>query len=552
MSTSEHGMPLGNHSTHSPSSSPPPPSDDPILYNEDDVPEILSEQESAFLDHGITILDQEYDYQRQLVDHYSKSRRQPSNTGYYLPHGIDGTSRSSRPHTYDTTHGRSRPPPPIYTGTDGGAMMDKGYPRSHNDAYAYQHSKHQRPLIDLITNQWRTSISPPRSPAAPSFFQIVTAPRFRRYLAMIFMFFFFPWFSWKWYGRPQWDEHRLLNDALDEKLRTGAAWYGLNMRPTFTDMTQVGEVHRSQLPQGVGEKRLVFIGDVHGCYEELSSLLAEVKYNNQTDHIIFAGDLISKGPASPDVVNFALAQQASCVRGNHEDRILLAYRDLNARRLALPGPDEDQDDVDQGPPAPGGPITDSLDEESFSHGDYIDRRFAKSLTSEQASYLASCPIILDVGHVPGMGRMLAVHAGLVPGIELDNQDPIGVMNMRTVDLKTHVPSRGASGTPWYKLWNKYQAHLPAAQRSTVVYAHDSRRSLQLQTYSKGLDTGCVEGGKLTALILTVEDGKNARQQVVGVQCKDHRGLMGKNKGWDDLPFMQIKEDNHGGSGTGQF
>jgi len=45
--------------------------------------------------------------------------------------------------------------------------------------------------------------------------------------------------------------------------------------------------------------------------------------------------------------------------------------------------------------------------------------------------------------------------------------------------------------------------------------------LQLNKYSKGLDTGCVRGGKLTALI--IEEGWNgARQSVVSVKCRDYR------------------------------
>lgn len=238
---------------------------------------------------------------------------------------------------------------------------------------------------------------------------------------------------------------------------------------------------------------------------------------------------------------------ASCVRGNAEDRILLVHRDLNNHRIALPGPDEGQHHA-----KPGNPITDNLDEESFSHGDYIDRKFARSLTSEQASYLASCPVILDVGHLPGMGHTTAVHAGLVAGIELENQDPMGVMNMRTIDLKTHVPSREPNGTPWFKLWNKYQESLPPGSRSTVIYAHDSIRGLEMNPYSKGIDTGCVKGGKLTALVVTLAENRQAKQEIVSIQCKDYRKMKEKGSGWDDAPFLAIKDDEHGGQGTGHF
>ncbi len=284
----------------------------------------------------------------------------------------------------------------------------------------------------------------------------------------------------------------------------------------------------------------------------MQALLNATKYNNYTDHIVFTGDLISKGPGSAQVVDFAVDNSASCVRGNHEDRIMLAYRDLNAHRASLLRPEENRRGSESKAPSPGDSELDELDEESFSHGDYVDRKFAKSLAPEQASYLISCPLILNVGYLPGLGRTTVVHAGLVPGVDLQNQDPMGVMNMRTVDLKTHVPSRSHSGTPWFKLWNKHQSLVPSKDRSTVIYGHDARRGLQLNQYSKGLDTSCASGGRLTALVVSIEGEKEADQQTVSVGCENHGGKKGKGRGWDDLPFMEIQEDNHGGRGTGHF
>ncbi|KAL8926165.1 MAG: hypothetical protein Q9208_003068 [Pyrenodesmia sp. 3 TL-2023] len=552
MGAPEYAMHLGDRPS---SLSPSPLSDRSSLYDIHDVSEPLSEHENAFLDHTTSLLDQEYDYQRQLISHYSEIRDHASHPGYPQEQkaNANGTGRHippSWPHPHEDRRDNLLSPPRVYTGMD---AVEKGYT---HDAYAYHYHTSRRPLVDYITNHWRTSASSPpyspTSPSAPSIVQMITAPKFRRFLLVIILIVLMPWSSWKWYGRSRWEEHRLLNDALDNKLRKGAAWYGLNLRPAFMDMIQFETLDVSELPQEYGKRRLIFIGDVHGCYEELQALLTETKYNNHTDHIVFTGDLISKGPASAQVVDFAVNNSASCVRGNHEDRVVLAHRDLNTHRASLPGPDEDEGDPGSRPPSPGDPELDRLDEESFSHGDYIDRKFAKSLTPEQASYLISCPLILDVGRLPGLGRTTVVHAGLVPGVDLQNQDPMGVMNMRTVDLKTHVPSRSHSGTPWFKLWNKHQSLVPSEDRSTVVYGHDARRGLQLNKYSKGLDTGCASGGKLTALVVSIESGNEADQQTVSVSCEDHGGKKGKGRGWDDLPFMEIQEDNHGGRGTGHF
>ena len=159
--------------------------------------------------------------------------------------------------------------------------------------------------------------------------------------------------------------------------------------------------------------------------------------------------MISKGPSSPAVVSLAMSLNASCVRGNHEDRVLLANRDMNTHYLSLPGPHEA---LDSQPPS-----VDNLDEESFSHGDYTDRRLAKSLDKEQLRYLAACPLILKVGDLKGMGGVSVAHAGLVPGVDLERQDPSAVMTMRTIDLNTHVPSRDDDGVPWSKVLSPFFA-----------------------------------------------------------------------------------------------
>lgn len=70
--------------------------------------------------------------------------------------------------------------------------------------------------------------------------------------------------------------------------------------------------------------------------------------------------------------------------------------------------------------------------------------------------------------------------------------------------------------------------IPAPQRSTVIYGHDSRRGLQIQTYSKGLDSGCVKGGKLSALIID-NDVVAKEPKVISVQCKDYRESEGRKE-----------------------
>ena len=67
--------------------------------------------------------------------------------------------------------------------------------------------------------------------------------------------------------------------------------------------------------------RTIVIGDVHGCYQELQDLLRAVKATPY-DRLISVGDLISKGPDSRAVVEWAMkTRNLECVLGNHELRL---------------------------------------------------------------------------------------------------------------------------------------------------------------------------------------------------------------------------------------
>jgi hypothetical protein len=72
-----------------------------------------------------------------------------------------------------------------------------------------------------------------------------------------------------------------------------------------------------------------------------------------------------------------------------------------------------------------------------------------------------------------------------------------------------------------QVWNKYQKNLPKDERTTVIYGHDSKRGLQDKKYSKGIDTGCLKGGKLSAVI--IEGGHSSpSHKIVHVNCHDGR------------------------------
>lgn len=298
--------------------------------------------------------------------------------------------------------------------------------------------------------------------------------------------------SWWAYLGPRYAAYRHELGLMDA---TPEMAYGSNVHPSFKDMIQVKDMDEQHLPKH--GKRLVFVGDVHGCRKELEHLLKKVDFKHKHDHLVLAGDMISKGPDSPGVVRMIQDLGASCVRGNWEDKLLLTVAEAQPRQPSSLTPDDEP--------------TNCLPN---SHGDAKLLKLAAEFTRKQLITLQQCPVILRVGTVPHLGELVVVHAGLVPDTPLEKQDPFHVMNMRTIDLETRIPSSSHHGTPWEKFWNHRQKKLPKHERTTVIYGHNRKKGLNVHEYSKGLDTGCVSGGYLTALV--VDD--KGKTELVSVKC----------------------------------
>ncbi|KAH7355505.1 ser/Thr protein phosphatase-like protein family [Pyrenochaeta sp. MPI-SDFR-AT-0127] len=328
--------------------------------------------------------------------------------------------------------------------------------------------------------------------------------RIKRYSSVYFAVAALFLVSWATYFGPRYAANK---QELRDMDTTPAMSYGNNVLPEFKGMIKVSDMDQQHLPKK--HNRLVFVGDVHGCRQELEHLLNKVGFDHKHDHLVLTGDMIAKGPDSPGVIRLAQKLGASCVRGNWEDKLLLSVAEMEQPHLSfLPGPDESTD------------LTpDFLDEASHSHGDYKLRRLAKKFTKSEISFMQQCPVILRVGTVPHLGSLVAVHAGLVPDTPLKHQNPFHVMNMRTIDLKTRIPSSKHAGTPWEKFWNHRQKKLPEEKRTTVIYGHNRKRGLNIQEYTYGLDTGCVNGERLTALVV---DG-HGKTEIVHVKCKEEKG-----------------------------
>jgi len=206
--------------------------------------------------------------------------------------------------------------------------------------------------------------------------------------------------------------------------------------------------------------RTLIVGDIHGCREELEDLLEESGWA-QDDQLVSVGDLVAKGPDSRGVVRLWRELGALAVRGNHDQHCLRWW----AARCAGEEPPKLR-------PA--------------------HQRVAETLRDEDWTWLSALPLWIELD----AHDALVVHAGLLPGRPLEDQDPYDLMNMRSI-LDDGSASRSyEEGTPWAALW-------PGPR--LVVFGHDAVRGLQTRPHAIGLDTGCVYGGWLTGLWLPSRD-----------------------------------------------
>ena len=206
-------------------------------------------------------------------------------------------------------------------------------------------------------------------------------------------------------------------------------------------------------------ERVIIIGDVHGCHDEFEKILKSVEFRKDIDLLILVGDLLGKGPQSVATVRTVIRLGALCVRGNHEDNLIRSLRD------------------------PGG-----------KH--FIKRYpFGKDLSKQEVDWIINLPYTITL---PDAG-LVVVHAGLVPGLPVHRQRPKDLMRMRTIDAQGRGSKEHAS-----KDFTSWASVYPGPQ--TVVFGHTARQNLQVHPFAIGLDTGCVHGRQLTALVVD-QNGK---------------------------------------------
>lgn len=219
------------------------------------------------------------------------------------------------------------------------------------------------------------------------------------------------------------------------------------------------------------------IGDIHGCFDELYELLHRLGYqirlnihgNEESFSIrhsenripVFLGDLVNKGPKNIRVLRFVMdlvnENMAYCVLGNHEKKLLYYLRGKDSRLR--------------------GGLQDTIEQLSGYSAEFRNSvvEFIRRLSDH---------------YVFDHGNLVVAHAGLRE--EMQGRTSMGVRNFC-------MYGENSDDVDEYGMPVRYSWVQNYRGKARVVFGHTPILEPEWYNRTIDIDTGCVYGGRLTAL-----------------------------------------------------
>lgn len=184
--------------------------------------------------------------------------------------------------------------------------------------------------------------------------------------------------------------------------------------------------------------RTFIIGDIHGCYDELASLVE--KFNpDPGDSIFSVGDVINRGPDSDKCVRFIKENNIRTVMGNHEHWYVKNW--------------------------------------PFENNSVESFNFRRLEIEEHLEWMKNLPYYIIEED------FIVVHAGFDPGVAFKDNSKEDLVSLR---ILSHT------GAPWF---DGYYGS------KHIYFGHWAKLGLMFGRYVTALDTGCVYGNKLSGYII---------------------------------------------------
>ena len=247
------------------------------------------------------------------------------------------------------------------------------------------------------------------------------------------------------------------------------------------------------------------IGDVQGCFDELMLLLDKINFDSNNDELIFAGDLINRGPKSLEVLEFCLKNKKSIevVLGNHDIYLLyLIHQNKKNYQLA--------------------PILESKNRKKFFRWLIEKPLMLERQNNKNEKFIishAGIPHIWDLEDARKLNEEYLKAIKKNPGgvfrnmwgdhPDLWSESLRGFSRIRVIinyftrmrlitqkgelDLKTKVSSKNSKYKPWFKFIKNEKDNYQLFGHWAALKGKTNKRNVV------GLDAGCVWGGHLKAI-----------------------------------------------------
>jgi len=212
--------------------------------------------------------------------------------------------------------------------------------------------------------------------------------------------------------------------------------------------------------------RLIVYGDIHGCLNELITLRSKIGIK-PNDIEVCVGDIITKGYNSIGVLDYLIQNDIKSVLGNHEDK-LLRYLEHSKKKKKNPI---------------------KLDDD--------EKKIIKNLTDKHLNYLKSLPVYMKFSDITILHGGVQNHTVLS---RLTKKSIQKVLRLRYVDENGDFVTKGDEN---HKC--SFWADVYDGNQGFIIHGHRWMKTVHIHPNAIGIDTGCVYGNKLTAIVIKTKE-----------------------------------------------